>query len=59
MPFCASCRTELSGDLAICPHHHSGDLGWSKVNRDMCDFIHRRKVPEYGPSENFSYEEMV
>ena len=43
---CAQCGTELSGDAALCPHHHCvyGD-DWAFANRIMCDFFHRGKVP--------------
>jgi hypothetical protein len=46
MSLCASCGLQLSGDAALCPHHHCvyGD-DWAVANRIMCDFFHRRKLP--------------
>jgi hypothetical protein len=46
MSLCASCGLQLSGDAALCPHHHCvyGN-DWAVANRIMCDFFHRRKVP--------------
>jgi hypothetical protein len=46
MSLCASCGLQLSGDAALCPHHHCvyGD-DWAVANRIMCDFFHRKKVP--------------
>jgi len=46
MSLCASCGLQLSGNAALCPHHHyvyGND--WAVANRIMCDFVHRRKVP--------------
>src|SRR5207247_5228590 len=46
MSLCASCGLQLSGDAALCPHHHCvyGD-DWAVANRIMCDFFHRGKIP--------------
>ena len=46
MSLCASCGLQLSGEAALCPHHHCvyGD-DWAVANRIMCDFFHRKKVP--------------
>jgi hypothetical protein len=46
MSLCASCGLQLTGDAALCPHHHCvyGD-DWAVANRIMCDFFHRGKVP--------------
>jgi hypothetical protein len=46
MSLCASCG-QLSGDGALCPHHHFvyGDDSWAVTNRIMCDFLHRKKMP--------------
>ncbi len=46
MSLCASCGLQLSGDAALCPHHHCvyGD-NWAAANRIMCDFLHRGKPP--------------
>ena len=46
MSLCASCGLQLSGQAALCPHHHCvyGD-DWAVANRIMCDFFHRKKVP--------------
>jgi hypothetical protein len=46
MSLCASCGLQLSGESALCPHHHCvyGD-DWAVANRIMCDFFHRKKVP--------------
>jgi hypothetical protein len=46
MSLCASCGLQLSGDAALCPHHHCvyGD-DWAVANRIMCDFFHRKKLP--------------
>jgi len=46
MSLCASCGLQLSGDAALCPHHHCvyGD-DWAIANRIMCDFFHRGKLP--------------
>lgn len=40
----ASCGSQLSGDAALCPHHHAvyGD-NWAEANRIMYDFFHRKK----------------
>jgi len=47
MSLCVSCGLQLSGTAALCPHHHCvyGD-DWAVGNRIMCDFFHRRRVPE-------------
>lgn len=46
MALCASCGLQVSGDIALCPHHHCGDLGdWAAANRVLCDFFHRKKAP--------------
>lgn len=44
---CASCGLALVGDQTLCLQHHmsAGD-DWSTSNRVMCDFLHRKKVPE-------------
>ena len=50
---CASCGLQLSGESALCPHHHCvfGD-DWATANRLMCDFFHRGKIPpRLGPKE--------
>ena len=49
---CAVCALQLSGDLALCPHHHgvSGD-DWATTNRLMCDFVHRGRIPRLTPRE--------
>ena len=46
MSLCASCGLQLSGDAALCPHHHCvyGD-DWAVANRIMCDLVHRAIVP--------------
>jgi hypothetical protein len=46
MSLCAACGLQLTGDSALCPHHHCvyGD-DWAAANRIMCDFFHRGKVP--------------
>ena len=46
MSLCSSCGLQLSGNAALCPHHHMiyGD-GWAQANRIMCDFFHRGFVP--------------
>jgi hypothetical protein len=46
MSLCAACGLQLTGDGALCPHHHCvyGD-DWAAANRIMCDFFHRGKVP--------------
>jgi hypothetical protein len=46
MSLCASCGLQLTGDAALCPHHHCvyGD-DWAVANRIMCDFFHRGKLP--------------
>jgi hypothetical protein len=46
MSLCASCGLQLSGEAALCPHHHCvyGD-DWAVANRIMCDFFHRKKIP--------------
>ena len=46
MSLCASCALQLTGDAALCPHHHCvyGD-DWAVANRIMCDFFHRKKIP--------------
>ena len=47
---CASCGSEVSQAMALCPHHHADDAGWAATNRIMCDFLHRgissRRLPE-------------
>jgi hypothetical protein len=49
---CTCCGAEISGTIALCPHHHSDDMGWAEVNRIMCDFFHRGIVPRrLGPAE--------
>lgn len=47
MSLCASCGLQLSGDSALCPHHHCvyGD-DWAVANRIICNFIHRKIEPE-------------
>ena len=47
MSLCASCGTELTGNLELCPHHHFAhvDDGWAIGNRHACDLIHRGIVP--------------
>jgi hypothetical protein len=46
MSLCASCGLPLTGDTALCPHHHCvfGE-DWAAGNRLMCDFFHRGKIP--------------
>jgi hypothetical protein len=46
MSLCAACGLTLAGNGALCQHHHYiyGD-DWAVVNRIMCDFFHRGKVP--------------
>lgn len=42
MALCASCGLQLSGDVALCPHHHcvySDD--WAVSNRLICNWLHR------------------
>jgi hypothetical protein len=40
------CGLELSGDVALCPHHHGVyEDDWAVTNRIMCDFLHRGKIP--------------
>lgn len=54
MALCASCGlTTLSGDVALCPHHHAvyGD-DWAIMNRIMCDFFHRGIEPPRLPKED-------
>lgn len=45
MSLCASCGLSLSGDAALCPHHHCayGD-DWPEANRRMCNFFHRGDI---------------
>lgn len=47
MSMCASCGIPLSGDLALCPHHHCSEDQdhWAESNRIMCDFLHRGRLP--------------
>jgi hypothetical protein len=46
MSFCASCGSSLSGDVDLCPHHHTGQPDdWAQTNRLMCDFLHRKWIP--------------
>ena len=47
MSMCASCGIPLSGDLALCPHHHCSEDQdhWAESNRIMCDFLHRGLIP--------------
>jgi hypothetical protein len=44
---CALCGISLTGDLALCPHHHGGEdqEHWADGNRIMCDFLHRGLIP--------------
>lgn len=51
MSLCASCGLQLSGDAALCPHHHVNYSGedWAAGNRIMCDFFHRGIVPPRVP----------
>lgn len=46
MVLCSSCGLQLSGNFALCPYHHLvSDEDWARVNRIMCDGIHRKKWP--------------
>lgn len=43
---CASCALQVTGDAALCAHHHiTYNDDWSVANRILCDFFHRGKVP--------------
>lgn len=36
----------------ICEHHAYADIdAWAAANRIMCDFFHRKRVPERLPPE--------
>lgn len=53
MSLCASCGLRMSGDTALCPHHHAvyGDQ-WAVTNRIWCDYFHReRPLPRLPQSE--------
>jgi hypothetical protein len=52
MSLCAICCVELVGDAGLCSHHlYLYDDAWAVANRGMCDFLHRKKVPELIPSD--------
>lgn len=57
MALCASCGLQLSGEAALCPHHHCvyGD-DWAVANRMMCDFLHRKWVPPRFPHAGLGLE---
>jgi hypothetical protein len=46
MSLCASCGLQVSGDAALCPHHHCVDGDdWAVATRIMGDCFHRKTVP--------------
>jgi hypothetical protein len=51
MSVCAFCGLDVSGDAALCMHHHDlyGD-DWGAQNRIICDFIHRGRAPPRLPA---------
>ena len=44
---CAACGVETPDAEGLCRHDHGYgyDEQWAAVNRILCDFLHRKKVP--------------
>jgi hypothetical protein len=46
MSLCASCGLEIIDGFELCRHHVPLADDWAQSNRIMCDFFHRRRIPE-------------
>lgn len=58
MSLCASCGLLITGEFALCPHHHAiFHDDWAEQNRAVCNFIHRHQVHESTEEEKQARQE--
>ena len=57
MNICVICASPIANEETLCSAHPlMHDHEWATANRQMCDFIHRGKVPPPGAREAWEDE---